>query len=98
MARGGKLLRSCASVPARTTKTIHSEHPMTILKRALVAGALFSGAAFATPPGTIHVATNGVDSAACGSFQAPCRTITRGLDRAQAGDTVLVRAGRYGDV
>src|SRR5215510_6400286 len=47
---------------------------------------------------TVHVANNGVDSGSCGTFANPCRSITRGMQVAAAGDTVLVRPGRYGDL
>ncbi len=48
--------------------------------------------------GTVHVANNGVDTATCGSFAAPCRSIGVGINHALAGDTVLVQPGRYGDL
>lgn len=67
--------------------------------------AIFIGAAFcaAAPQAmaagaTIHVANNGLDTATCGSRNAPCRSIVRGADRASAGDTVLVAPGKYGDL
>ena len=41
-----------------------------------------------------YVATNGSDAHA-GTRAHPFRTIQRGLNRAHAGDTVIVRAGRY---
>lgn len=47
---------------------------------------------------TINVANNGLDSATCGSRSAPCRSIGRGIERALAGDTVLVGPGKYGDI
>ena len=47
---------------------------------------------------TINVANNGLDTATCGAFSNPCRSITRGIFRAASGDTVLVRPGRYGDL
>jgi hypothetical protein len=46
----------------------------------------------------IQVANNGLDSATCGSRAAPCRSIGRGIERAAAGDTVLVGPGKYGDL
>jgi parallel beta-helix repeat protein len=59
---------------------------------------VIGGAASAAPPATIHIANNGVDSATCGGSAAPCRSIYAGLQRARAGDTVLVRPGLYGDL
>jgi hypothetical protein len=43
----------------------------------------------------LYVATNGHDTINSGSFLSPYRTIQRGLDMAQPGDTILVRAGVY---
>jgi hypothetical protein len=48
---------------------------------------------------TVRVAVNGVDGPQCGLGKAPpCRTITRAIDNAAAGDTIEVGPGRYGDV
>lgn len=44
---------------------------------------------------TIHVAASGSDSTGTGSESAPFASIARGLEAAQAGDTVFVHAGRY---
>jgi Right handed beta helix region len=44
------------------------------------------------------VATNGLDSATCGPFATPCRSITQAIANAADGDTVLVRPGLYGDL
>ena len=41
-----------------------------------------------------YVATDGTDAATCPST-APCQTIQRAIDIAEAGDTVLVHAGTY---
>jgi hypothetical protein len=46
----------------------------------------------------IRVANYGVDAPACGSAVSPCRSITQAIEIAQAGDTVLVGPGRYGDI
>src|SRR5688572_9561557 len=46
---------------------------------------------------TLHVANNGLETAACGALD-PCRTISRAINLAMPGDTILVRPGRYGDV
>jgi hypothetical protein len=45
-----------------------------------------------------YVANNGVDSATCGTLAAPCRSITRAIAHAVAGDTIVVGPGRYGDI
>jgi nitrous oxidase accessory protein NosD len=45
-----------------------------------------------------YVANNGVDSAACGTLTAPCRSITKAIAGAAAGDTIVVGPGRYGDI
>ena len=47
---------------------------------------------------TLQVANNGLDGLACGTKAAPCRSITRALAIAAAGDTIVVGPGRYGDL
>jgi hypothetical protein len=47
---------------------------------------------------TVYVANDGLDGAACGAKTAACRSISQGILRAAAGDTVLVGPGRYGDL
>lgn len=52
----------------------------------------------ATPAGaqaTLHVATDGLDANGRGSADQPFATITYALDRAAAGDLILVAPGRY---
>ena len=44
---------------------------------------------------TLHVAATGVDAPGRGTLAEPFATITYALDRAAAGDLVLVAAGRY---
>jgi hypothetical protein len=44
------------------------------------------------------VANNGIDSPTCGAAADPCRSISRGVANALAGDTVIVGPGRYGDI
>jgi parallel beta-helix repeat protein len=46
---------------------------------------------------TLHVASNAVDGAACGTEQRPCRSISRAIALAADGDSVLVEPGSYGD-
>lgn len=44
---------------------------------------------------TLHVAPNGSDAGGDGSVSRPFASLKRAADRAQAGDTVLVRGGTY---
>jgi hypothetical protein len=60
-----------------------------------LAAALAAGSAGAE---TIHVANDALDADGCGAKSAPCRSITRGIAEAAAGDTILVGPGRYGDL
>jgi hypothetical protein len=46
----------------------------------------------------LYVAANGVDSAACGEKKSPCRSISRAIQNAINGDTIVVGPGRYGDL
>jgi hypothetical protein len=47
---------------------------------------------------TLHVANYGADSADCGTQAEPCRSITQAINKAEAGFTVIVGPGRYGDI
>ena len=47
---------------------------------------------------SLYVATDGTDSASCGAQANACRSISQGLDNAVDGDTILVGAGRYGNI
>jgi hypothetical protein len=47
---------------------------------------------------TWRVQNFGVDMANCGTATQPCRSITQAINKAEAGDTVLVGPGRYGDI
>src|SRR3954469_25736724 len=47
---------------------------------------------------SIYVATDGTDSASCGAQASACRSISQGLENATDGDTILVGAGRYGNI
>jgi hypothetical protein len=47
---------------------------------------------------TQWVANSGSDSTVCGDYAAPCRSISQAVENASAGDTIMVRAGRYGDL
>ncbi|MEP7243899.1 MAG: right-handed parallel beta-helix repeat-containing protein [Gammaproteobacteria bacterium] len=46
----------------------------------------------------LHVENNGVDGSACGDPVKPCRSISRAIQNARAGDTILVGPGLYGDI
>src|SRR5262245_29462563 len=47
---------------------------------------------------TLVSANNGVDSVACGVSDSPCRSISRAIANAAAGDTIVVGPGYYGDL
>ena len=69
----------------------------TVIRRA-IAIAIFA----MTQTGAAHAAVQyvenyGVDSASC-AFASPCRTISRAVTNASAGDTIIVGPGRYGDI
>jgi parallel beta-helix repeat protein len=46
----------------------------------------------------LYVANNGVDSATCGPWGTPCRTISRAIENAVDGDQIEVGPGLYGDL
>jgi hypothetical protein len=46
----------------------------------------------------IYVTNDGTDSAGCGAQANACRSISQGLENAGDGDTILVGAGRYGNI
>ena len=49
-----------------------------------------------TPPaGSVYLSPSGSDSAACSSA-APCKSVQRGFQVAQAGQTVTLATGEYG--
>lgn len=74
-----------------TTRTRHG--------RAAALAILGLTASASTPmAATVLVANEGVDSAACGRKAAPCRSISRGITNALAGDTIVVGPGHYGDL
>ena len=63
-------------------------------------GALLAAALLAAPAGaaTVYVGQDGTDGPSCGAKASPCRSISRGVDVAGAGDTIRVGPGRYGDL
>ncbi len=57
------------------------------------------GAGFSTAlAATRFVAANGTDAPTCGGKSTPCRSISRAIQNAVAGDTIEVGPGRYGDL
>jgi parallel beta-helix repeat protein len=68
----------------------------TSLLVASVFAAAFSAASAAAD--IRHVANNGVDGPGCGTSTQPCRSISRGIQNAREGDTILVGPGLYGDI
>jgi hypothetical protein len=55
-------------------------------------------AAIEADAATLHVAANGIDSVTCGGFATPCRSLSRAIVNASAGDRIIVGPGRYGDL
>jgi len=47
---------------------------------------------------TLFVANNGVDGASCGTSNSPCRSLSKAIQNASAGDKISVGPGRYGDL
>jgi parallel beta-helix repeat protein len=47
---------------------------------------------------TLYVASNGEDHPGCGAATAPCRSISKAIERANPGDRIVVGPGRYGDL
>jgi hypothetical protein len=58
---------------------------------------VLSGMLFAVPAdaASLRVAANGVDAPGCGAASAPCRTIARGIQEANAGASIVVGPGFY---
>lgn len=75
--------------------------PVLFLVLPIVAGAADQNQSTQAPAQTegrtFHITNYGVDSDSCGTAASPCRSITQGINLAEAGDTVLVGPGRYGD-
>jgi hypothetical protein len=66
-----------------------------LLHVAAVAAFAATGDAWAD---TKWVANYGLDGTGCGALATPCRSISQAMENAIAGDTIMVRAGRYGDL
>jgi hypothetical protein len=73
-------------------------HRSIVLGVLALAGILIGLAPAPALAATRYVAANGLDTATCGTAAAPCRSISRAIDRAVAGDKIVVGPGRYGDV
>jgi hypothetical protein len=54
--------------------------------------------AFASFGGTLFVANTGSDSAACGTSESPCRSISQAIANAAIGSEIVVGPGTYGDI
>ncbi len=63
-----------------------------------VVGLMLIGLGQAVHANTLNVANNGVDSPSCGTRNIPCRSISQAIANANAGDTIEVGPGRYGDL
>jgi hypothetical protein len=46
----------------------------------------------------MFVANNAIDSSTCGTRSEPCRSVSRAIDHANSGDTIVVGPGSYGDL
>jgi hypothetical protein len=64
----------------------------------LLALAVLLTAAAPATAGTLNVAVTGADADGCGTKTAPCRSISRAIANAVAGDKIVVGPGRYGDL
>ena len=71
---------------------------MTRLSRCALLVVLCAGFGTTALAATVVVSNDGVDSDTCGAKTAPCRSISRGIARANAGDQVIVGPGRYGEL
>jgi len=56
---------------------------------------IFESAAISIIQARIVDNNKGIDQDGCGTVPAPCKTLTKGLDLAQAGEIVLVKPGVY---
>ena len=72
--------------------------PLRIRGIFLLVSCLLATAGGTSFAATRFVSNHGVDGPTCGDAATPCRSITRGITNAVAGDTIEVGPGRYGDV
>jgi hypothetical protein len=69
---------------------------MTFHRVAALAALVLGAAAGPARAATLHVASTGTDSLACGPAGDPCRSISRAIDNAGVNDRIVVGPGRYG--
>lgn len=75
-------------------------HRLSMPRNAIAVTLALAAGIFAAMPGsvaagTVNVGSNGIDHAACGKRQDPCRSISQALSLARDGDQILVGPGRY---
>jgi hypothetical protein len=68
------------------------------MRTTLLSAALVLALTQAASAATWITSVTGTDSPSCGTKTAPCRSISRAIANASAGDTVLVGPGFYGDL
>jgi hypothetical protein len=71
---------------------------MTPLSRCVLVVLLCASFGAPALAATVLVQNDGLDSDTCGGKGDPCRSISHGISRANAGDQVLVGPGRYGEL
>ena len=65
---------------------------------AALSAAIMIGSVAPAAAASFNVANDGADSATCGAETSPCRSISQAIANASDGDTILVGAGRYGNI
>src|SRR5262249_42367090 len=71
--------------------------PRHVARTALAAAAFLIAASLAHAE-SLYVANDGSDGTGCGPKASPCRSIGQAIAHAQAGDSIIVGPGRYGDL
>jgi hypothetical protein len=71
---------------------------MSAISIATLSAAIMIGSVAPAAAASFNVANDGADSATCGAETSPCRSISQAIANASDGDTILVGAGRYGNV
>jgi hypothetical protein len=104
MALSSIVFPGCRSKPAAVTLTlgvIDRFRPRVLRKlkhQAALMLVLLLGAAAPAVAATLVVAARGQDGPGCGTKTQPCRSVSRAIAHARAGDTIEVGPGRYGDI